>query len=448
VCNAKRRWQGRRLVDHFASEFPMRSRDYYEWAVRAGRIRVEGEVIGEDHEIRDSMRIRHLSHRHEPACLGGPISVAHECPDYVVVSKPAGMPVHPAGQYHKNTVTAVMLAQRPDLGDLNPTHRLDKPVSGLLVLARHSDAARRIGSQITAKEVRKEYVARVLGEFPAEPVVVDVALSWDAGAGVAGCHPGFDDPDRAAGGSAAEVNAAKNRNNLHKGMSREERVAAVERQAAGGDPKLRPRYAVTEFVRLRVEPRAGEAGGATSIVLCKPLTGRTHQIRAHLAHAGHPIANDANYGGTMGTGDLAFLSEMRQKRFAAVRASAEAATAGDGGGGAAGGGEDPARKRQRRASPAGAGTGPLTREGGSPMPNLDEGDMGVDGQIEGFPGVKELRVPDGETDEQCPHCPRFPSRGFPIVQEALWLHALRYSGEGWKYQVPPPPWADGVEIPE
>ena len=74
--------------------------------------------------------------------------VVGETDDLIAVSKPASVPVHVCGQYRKNTVMALLEVERPDLGTLLPVHRLDKPVSGLLLVAKNPAGANRIRTQI------------------------------------------------------------------------------------------------------------------------------------------------------------------------------------------------------------------------------------------------------------------------------------------------------------
>lgn len=122
--------------------------------------------------------MRHFIHRHEPPVLDLPIEVSYiahmqkavclhaqrddaanrslawlqvvgETTDLIAVHKPASVPVHVSGQYRKNTVMALLQVERPDLGSLYPVHRLDKPVSGLLLVAKSSAAANRTRALIT-----------------------------------------------------------------------------------------------------------------------------------------------------------------------------------------------------------------------------------------------------------------------------------------------------------
>jgi 23S rRNA-/tRNA-specific pseudouridylate synthase len=98
----------------------------------------------------------------------------------VAVNKPHGMPVHVAGQYRKNTVLGILTAENPELAPLYPIHRLDKPVSGLLLFARTPRAAATLCKCIESWEVEKVYVARVLGRFPASGGPVTCLAGWHA----------------------------------------------------------------------------------------------------------------------------------------------------------------------------------------------------------------------------------------------------------------------------
>ena len=171
VCHVKKRLEGLNVVDMFAREFPARPRSYYEAAHRAGLLRVEpmpnarryhhkasakdkdgtgksadvstprGEAVpavAPLRPLRAGERVRHALHRHEPPALDIPVTVLAETPEMVAVHKPATVPVHPTGQYRKNTVVGILAAERPDLGRLLPVHRLDKNVSGLLLMVGRS----------------------------------------------------------------------------------------------------------------------------------------------------------------------------------------------------------------------------------------------------------------------------------------------------------------------
>jgi tRNA pseudouridine65 synthase len=181
------------------------------------------------------------------------LPLIHIDEDLLVVDKPAGLLVHRTGLDAHETDTVlerlrVQLGEEASLG-LAPAHRLDKGTSGLLVLARHPDAARALGFAFEQGHVSKRYVALVRG-WPDQQVDLD--------------HPLARDPE----------------------------------QASTGQPRLPAR---TLFVRLaRVEwPFAVDARHPTSryaLVEARPLTGRRHQIRRHLKQLAHPIVGDATHG--------------------------------------------------------------------------------------------------------------------------------------------------------
>jgi 23S rRNA pseudouridine1911/1915/1917 synthase len=179
-----------------------------------------------------------------------PVPVLLADADLVVVDKPPRLVVHAAGAFPQHTFLDALAREHPprDAGArLEPVHRLDRDTSGVLVLARHREAARALQRQFEARAVDKQYVAVVEGR-----VAVDT-LRIDAPIGRA--------PDSAVAVRRAVVAAS----------ARDARVAVTD---------------VTVLARL----------DAHTVVRLTPHTGRTHQLRVHLAHAGHPIAGDKLYG--------------------------------------------------------------------------------------------------------------------------------------------------------
>ena len=177
-------------------------------------------------------------------------------PRLYVIDKPAGLPVHASAKFYFNTLTRVLGERFPDEPELQICHRLDRETSGCLVVARDRAAATTIKQAFATKDrVRKQYLAVVHGQPPGETEhTIDLPLR------VAG--PG--DPTKL----------------LHV------RVLA----GPGGLPAI---------TRVRVERRTAEY----ALVRCTLVTGRQHQIRAHLAAAGFPIVGDKLYA----HGDDAFL---------------------------------------------------------------------------------------------------------------------------------------------
>ena len=188
-----------------------------------------------------------------------PLDVAYEDETMLIVDKPAGLVVHPSAGHATGTlVHALMgraLARGEPLGSIagvgrpGIVHRLDKDTSGLLLVAKTDAAQSSLMHQFAGHAIEKEYVALVHGAAPAPRGRIEAPV-------------GRDPRDR-------------------------QRMAVV----AGG------REAVTEYEVL------GSRGGYTLLAL-RPRTGRTHQLRAHLAYLRLPIAGDQRYGGGLGPGGL------------------------------------------------------------------------------------------------------------------------------------------------
>jgi 23S rRNA pseudouridine1911/1915/1917 synthase len=196
-----------------------------------------------------------------PAAQAIPLAICFEDEHLIVLDKPAGMVVHPApGNLEGTLVNALLAHCGPSLAGIGGVrrpgivHRLDKDTSGLLVAAKTETAHRALSRDFAARRIARAYSAFVWG-VPA-PVAGEIA------------------------------------GNIGRSSVNRKKMAVVA--------DTRGRAAVT---RYRVERRfgAGIAGGA-ALVECRLLTGRTHQIRVHLAHIGHPLIGDPAYGTRAGRG--------------------------------------------------------------------------------------------------------------------------------------------------
>jgi 23S rRNA pseudouridine1911/1915/1917 synthase len=184
------------------------------------------------------------------------VRVVHADADVIVVDKPAGLVVHPGAGHGTGTLVQGLLARYPELADLpragagepdrpGIVHRLDAGTSGLLVVARSVAAYHHLVAQLAARDVDRQYRTLVLGTVEANAGAVDAPIGRSEG-----------DPTRMA-------------------------VATAGKEA-------RTRYEVLHRYRDPVP---------TTELSCKLETGRTHQIRVHLAAIGHPVVGDARYGG-------------------------------------------------------------------------------------------------------------------------------------------------------
>ena len=251
---AKRRWLGRRVPDVMSEEFPAQCTAAYLDEVMAGRrLLLNGQPVQPEDTFRHGDKLEHIVVREEPSVPAAPVRLLHCDESLLVVDKPAGIPVHHAGRFRRNSLVEIIQAERPELhldqacgakGGIHVLHRLDRQTSGVLLLPRTAEAAAELGALMVAGRLRKQYLARVRGRLASgaqlevrEPIRVLSAQ----GATSCDCHPD---------GKAA-------------------------------------------CTRLRV--LGYDAASDTSLLLCEPATGRTHQIRLHSLHLGHPVANDPLY---------------------------------------------------------------------------------------------------------------------------------------------------------
>jgi 23S rRNA pseudouridine1911/1915/1917 synthase len=175
-----------------------------------------------------------------------PLPVVYEDADVVVVDKPAGLVVHPAPGHAQDTMVNALLARYPNLavgGSLRPgiVHRLDRFTSGLIVIARHDAAYQHLAAQMKERAMLKAYLVLVDGHLPEREGLIEAPI---------GRHP------------------------------RERKQMAV---VSKGRP-ARTRYHVLEEL------------GPYTLVEAQLETGRTHQIRVHFSHSGHPVLGDPQYG--------------------------------------------------------------------------------------------------------------------------------------------------------
>ncbi|XP_070504338.1 pseudouridylate synthase RPUSD2-like isoform X1 [Chironomus tepperi] len=235
----KGRWVGEKILDVFAREFRAHPAEEYERCIKAGTLTVNYEKVPIEYKLKHNDLLANVVHRHEVPVTSQPITIVFMDDDIVVVNKPASIPVHPCGRYRHNTVVFI-LAKEYNLKNLRTIHRLDRLTSGLLLFGRSPKKARQMEHQIRNRQVQKQYICRVEGEFPE---------------GVIECK------------EPIEVVSYK--------------IGVCKVSPKGKD-------CTTTFEKLGYN-------GDTSVVLCKPLTGRMHQIRVHLQYLGYPVVNDPLY---------------------------------------------------------------------------------------------------------------------------------------------------------
>jgi 23S rRNA pseudouridine1911/1915/1917 synthase len=258
---------GQRLDQWLAARLgPELSRSRIQALIKQGAIRIGGKVASEaKRKLLAGEEIAVELPEPEPAAPQGekiPLDILHEDNSLIVINKPAGLVVHPgAGNWTGTLVNALIHHCGDTLSGIGGVkrpgivHRLDKDTSGVMVVAK-TDQAHRALSEAFADhgrtgDLRRAYVALVWG-IPARP-----SGSIDAALG---------------------------------------RAADRVRRAVVPEGRDDARHAVTHYT---VEERFGDAQkkyAAASLVECRLETGRTHQIRVHMAHLGHPLIGDPDYG--------------------------------------------------------------------------------------------------------------------------------------------------------
>ncbi len=260
---------GERLDVFLAGRHPDLSRSRIRKLIDDGNVMVDGRAGKASSRLADGQIISIGIPPPAPAELRAwdvPLSIVHEDEALIVIDKPAGMTVHPVPGNEDKTMANAVIAYAPGIegigGERRPgiVHRLDKDTSGLIVVAKNERAHAHLAEQFKSREVGKVYLALVAGHPSPPEADIEAPI---------GRHP----RDR-------------------------QRMAIV----STGRPSI-TRYKVVSMYKR------------ASLVEARPRTGRTHQIRVHLASVGHPVVGDSTYGRAVEGLSRQFL-HARQLAFA------------------------------------------------------------------------------------------------------------------------------------
>ncbi len=247
-----RDYEGERVDKYLSVIFPDSSRAALQKAVEAGNALINGKPVAKNYRLREGDRLSFSPLAVRPLDVTPeniPLDIAYEDDDLLVVNKPKGMVVHPAPGNYDGTLVNALLYHCPDSlsginGVLRPgiVHRIDKDTSGLLIVAKNDFAHRALASQIAEHSFKREYRAIVTGH-----------LKEDSGTVIAPIGRNPNDRKKMAVTDKNSKNAVTHYETIEK-------------------------YVGYSYLKLRLE------------------TGRTHQIRVHMAYLGHPLAGDTVYG--------------------------------------------------------------------------------------------------------------------------------------------------------
>ena len=447
---AKGRWYNREILEVLSKEFGGMSKEYWENSLKYGHVRVNDQVVPSSYKFKNGDAMLHRKHRHEPPVHGN-ITLVGENEHILAVNKPPSMPMHPCGAYRHNSLTMILKNEPiiPNQPELYLIHRLDRVTSGLVILAKTKDIAAKLALAIRGRETKKTYLARVKGKFPGN--ISHIKQIHDP-SGLYEVDDVDDDND--------ETNEENNRNFPTESASSKRLKADNDAPIPDELPASSADYCAPSFEEVGKSDKVGyaydgshfilkcpvgvlsyrdgvhacradgkvsisafkslayDAASDTSLVECRPITGRTHQLRLHLQFLHNPIANDPCYGGEMFFGN-------QSKKKEAVELLTEMYQ---------------------------AGLIPLTKVPHINDPALVELHKHALARINHSKSTSEtndfIGQKEGESDTDflvrtCKYCSD--NKGVELENilhcDGIWLHALKYEGDDWSFATDFPVWA-------
>jgi 23S rRNA pseudouridine955/2504/2580 synthase len=241
---------GQRIDNFLRGELPGVPKGRVYRLLRRGEVRVNGGRVRAEYKLQEGDEVRvppaliRTGAQPPPDASAARMldRILYEDKRLLVIDKPAGVAVH-GGSGVRHGVIELVRHARPDLKDISLVHRIDRETSGCLVLAKRRSALRELHARFREGHVEKNYLALVVGDWQFGDQLIDVPL-------------------------------------------------LVQNRKGGERHVIVSNKGKTAQTRVRLS----RTYGIYSLLQCSPVTGRTHQIRVHLQHAGHPILGDERYG--------------------------------------------------------------------------------------------------------------------------------------------------------